>query len=95
MNHDTASVLISTFQLAIIDFTKKIESDPTLSAADIESANIVVAMAALNAFNLEQVVKQGADYYGKNRMKVDRVLREASEFAASLQAEGFGVAAFA
>lgn len=79
------------FRLAIIDLTLKIEREKhTLTAADLASANLVISMCAINAFNLEQVAKQGADYYEKNRRKVDRLMHEASQFAASLQAEGFG-----
>ena len=93
LNNDAeATRLKEIFQLAIIDFTHKIESDSTLSAADIESANIIVGMAVLNAFNLEQVAKRGADFYCKNMAKVDRLFRAAGEFAGSLQAEGFGLA---
>ena len=86
-----AATLIAIFQRAIVDLTQKIEREKhTLSAADVESAHVVVGIAALNAFNLEQVINQGADYYERNRQKVDRLLREASQFAESLQAEGFG-----
>lgn len=86
-----AARLIEVFQDAIVDLVLKVESDKTLSATDIESANIVVGMAMLNAYNLAQVVQRGSDYYDNNSEKVDRLFREAAAFARSLQAEGFGV----
>lgn len=90
---DKAMALIGTFQGAILELSAKLDAEKdSISAVDVEKAEFVVGMASVNAFNLEQVVKQGAAYYEANKAKVDRLFTEATEFASALRAEGYGLA---
>lgn len=88
-----ARVLIGTFQGAILELSVKLDAEKdSMSPVDVENTNYVSGMASVNAFNLEQVVKQGATYYEANKAKVDRLFTEATEFASALRAEGYGLA---
>lgn len=87
----TAIALIDIFQHAILNFTQKVEAATGLSDRDIENANVIVGMATVNIAVLQQVIARGENFYRRNCDKVDRQLRDASGFAAALQAEGFGV----
>jgi hypothetical protein len=88
-----AMVLIGTFQGAILELSAKLDAEKDLmSPVDVENTNYVAGMASVNAFNLEQVVKQGATYYEANKAKVDRLFAEATGFAEALRAEGYGLA---
>ena len=51
--------------------------------------NYIVGMAAVNAFNLEQVAKRGETYYLANKEKVDRLIETATGFSEALKQEGF------
>lgn len=88
-----ATKLIEILQLAIRDFIQKVEAAPRLSADYIEKANFIVGAALQSAFVLEQVEKRGERYYKQRPEIVDRLFREAAEFAASLQAESCGIPA--
>jgi hypothetical protein len=85
----THTELIQTFQFAILDLSAKLETDRnTMTPEDIEKTNYVVSMAAVNAFNLEQVMKRGDAYYWANKEKVDRLIETVTGFAEALKQEG-------
>jgi hypothetical protein len=88
-----ATKLIDILNLAIIDFIKKVEATPKLSAAYIGKANFIVGAALQSTFVLEQVEKRGERDYKQRPEIVDRLFREAAEFAVSLQAESCGIPA--
>ena len=86
----TPPELIHTFQLAILDLSAILETDRnTLPGEDADKINYIVGMAAVNAFNLGQVMERGEVYYRENHEKVDRLIQTATDFAEALKQEGF------
>ena len=91
MHKLTAITLIDIFQKTIVELSAKVLAEKhSMPAMDYENANIVLSMSALNKYNLEQVLKQGDQYYVANRNKVDHFLATATVFADSLMEEGYG-----
>lgn len=86
------SNLICTFECAILDLSAKLEDEKeTLSAETIEDAHYVIGMARVNSTSLLTAFKLGASYYAVNKEKVDRLIAEATAFAESFKAEGYGL----
>lgn len=89
---ENVAALIEVFQLAILDLSAKLEAEKdTISPDDVKKTNYVVGMAAINSFNLEQVMKHGVSYYQVNTEKVDRLIAESTGFANALRESGFGL----
>ncbi|MDP1593530.1 MAG: hypothetical protein Q8L80_04710 [Gallionella sp.] len=88
-----ATKLIDLLNLAIRDFIQKVEVAPKLSAAYIEKANFIVGAVVQSTLALEHVEKRGERYYKQRPEIVDRLFREAAQFAASLQAKSCGIPA--
>lgn len=84
--------LIEVFQCAILELSAKLEDEKaTISARDRESAEYVVGMAQVSSVNLLKVMNQGAAFYEANKEKANRLIAEATAFADSLKAEGYGL----
>ena len=83
-----------TFQFAILDISVKLEEKKaTLSAADVEDANYVIGMAVVNSGNLEKLIGADAAFWVENKASVTAFISDAKQFAASLKASGYGLAA--
>lgn len=89
---DRACPLVKIFQCAILDLAAKLEEQKdTLAEKVIEDTKYVIGMAEVNSRSLLFVSELGADYYFANKEKVDRLIREATGFAAALQKDSLGL----
>jgi hypothetical protein len=89
------SGLSEIYQMAILDMTVHIqggqEVKPGEPKVDVNKAHYIVGVAGMISFLLETLASHGESFYDANKEKANKLLQDASSFASSLQAEGYGV----
>lgn len=83
---------IETLQFAVLDMADKLDKGKaTICVADVEKANYVMGMCALNSANLESIVKDDCALYKASSEKCEALLCDAEKFSEALVREGFGL----